>query len=124
MAIAAVCTVAATAAFLWKRRATTDKDAVPKAKQEAVKKEKNETDALLDAATDAPVIQQKLEEEEEKVIELDLAGKHSQDKLISLIARLSLDIKAIYLQTKYTMENELAQISANLADRTEELSEE
>ena len=124
MAIAAVCTVAATAAFLWKRRATTHKDAVPKAKQEAVKKEKNETDALLDAATDAPVIQQKLEEEEEKVIELDLAGKHSQDKLISLIARLSLDIKAIYLQTKYTMENELAQISANLADRTEELSEE
>ena len=58
------------------------------------------------------------------MIELDLAGKHSQDKLISLIARLSLDIKAIYLQTKYTMENELAQISANLADRTEELSEE
>lgn len=124
MAIAAVCTVAATAAFLWKRRATTDKDAVPKAKQEAVKKEENETDALLDAATDAPVIQQELEEEEEKVIELDLAGKHSQDKLISLIAQLSLDIKAIYLQTKYTMENELAQISATLADRTEELSEE
>ena len=55
--------------------------------------------------------------------QLDLAGKHSAEKLFSLLSRLELDIKAVYLRTKGNIDSGIEQIKADMSTGDGESSE-